>query len=141
MKKQTLLDVCKAHLGTDASPNDVAPDELACADTVTTLVGKVDASMPHMVSTIRLNEWLRNPKNGYQVVETPQPEDIIVSPTVGERIGHTGIFLEDGVIASNDSGIVRPENKGKFLQNYTLSTWVARYQNKLGLSVIIYRRL
>lgn len=48
--------------------------------------------------------------------------------------------MEDGVIASNDSGIVLPSNKGKFLKNYTTETWARRYTQKLGLDTYLYVR-
>lgn len=141
MNKRTLLDVCEEYLGKDASPQDAAPDELGCADTVTTLMRKVYPSVPHMVSTVELSKWLSDPKNGYARVNDPEPEDIIVSPTSGTKVGHTGIFLDDDVIASNDSGLYHRPNQGKFFKNYSMTTWTRRFRDRLGLPVYVFRRI
>jgi hypothetical protein len=136
--KPTLLDVCNANLGKDASPMDVADDSLACVDTATTILRQIRPETPHMVSTIQFDAYLANPASKYVRVDVPQPEDIIISPTQGKRTGHVGFFMEDGVIASNNSfGI----NKGKFTKNYTLSIWKRRYKDTLGLNVFIYRKI
>ena len=137
MNKKTLLDVCKAALGTDASPNDEAPDELGCANTLTALLKQVYPETPIITGTWTLNEYLKNPANGYVRVTVPTPETIIISPTgAGTGTGHVGIFLEDGVIASNTSFGTQ---RGKFLGNYTLNLWLARYRNKQGMPVLMYK--
>lgn len=140
MNKQTLLEVCNAALGTDASPNDTAPDELGCVDTMTTLMRKVRPATPHLLSTIQLDAWLANPANGYRRVEfmdeNIEDGDLIISPTEGTVTGHVGIFMEDNTIASNNSfGI----NKGKFTKNYTFQTWDKYYTQTRGLSIHVYR--
>lgn len=140
MNKKTLVSVCAEHIGKDASPNDAAPDELACADTVSNLLNLTYGGVPTIVSTIKLNEYLSNPKNGFKRVQEVAPGVIIVSPTEGTKVGHTGIYMEDEVIASNDSGLVVPGNKGKFFKNYTTETWARRYTQKLGLKTYLYAR-
>lgn len=133
MNKQTLLDICTQHLGVDVTPKDTVDDTVACVDTVSTLLGIVRRETPHMVSTIALNAWL---KDYYMLVDVPQPEDIVISPTEGKRIGHVGIVMEDGLIASNNSfGI----NRGKFTKTHTLDTWTKYYKDKQKLPVFIYR--
>lgn len=138
--QKTLLEIAESYLGTDASPNDAAPDELSCADTISSILSKKYKNVPTIVSTIKLDEWL--PRNGWTLIDLSdaRPEDVIVSPTQGTKVGHTGIFLRNGMIASTDSGLVRKENKGKFMQNYTLATWLKRYRDTLGLKVNIYRK-
>lgn len=137
----TLLEVAKSYIGKDASPKDDAPDELGCVDTVTTILREVYPHVPHMLSTIEFNKWLNSAASGYVRVASPQPEDIIISPTSGKKIGHVGICLENGSIASNDSGIHTPTNKGKFLVNYTFFAWCRYYSIKQGLPVYIYRKV
>ena len=70
-----------------------------------------------------------------EVTGTPQAGDIIISPTQPHRpfLGHTGIFLNDREIASNDS------DGGTFEQNYTLNRWKGYYSAKGGYPVHIYR--
>ena len=117
MGNKTLLDVCEAHIGTDASPHDLAPDELGCAETVTTLLREVYPSMPILIGTNALYQYLQHPQNGWTRVLDPQPECVVISPTgygnPGTH-GHTGFVLKDNVIASNDSAT------GKFIKT-TLS--------------------
>jgi len=135
MNKKTLLDVCNENLGKDASPQDSAPDELGCVDSVTTLMRQVRPETPHMLSTVAFNTWL---KANYTLVDIPQEEDIIISPTVGKKIGHVGIVMENGLIGSNNSfGI----NKGKFTKNYTYDSWVRYFKTKRGLQVLVYRKM
>jgi hypothetical protein len=136
MQKKTLLSVAESQLGKDVTPKDTVPDDVACVDTLTTIMRMYDPTVPYMVSTIALNDWL--PKNGYALVSDTQEGDIIVSPTSGKKIGHCGVLFEDGIIASNNSfGI----NAGKFTKNYTLASWSRYYKDKLGLPVFIYRKI
>jgi hypothetical protein len=137
-KKKTLLDACKANLGTDASPKDAANDEVACAETVTTLLKQVYPEVPIILGTWTLYEYLNNPKNGFKKVEEPKAETIIISPTGTGKpgtIGHVGIFDEHGLIMSNNSfGLLR----GKFTQNYTLPLWQSRYGVTQGMPILMY---
>lgn len=134
---KTLLQVCKEALMTDASPKDEAPDEVGCANTVTELLRKVYPDVPRELSTIALNAHLSNPASNWMRVDIPQPEDIVISPTNGKKIGHVGIVMDNNLIASNNS---YGTYKGLFTQNYTVDTWNARY-TKLGLPVYYYRRV
>jgi len=133
--KKNLLDLCYAQLGKDASPLDSAPDSLACVDTVTTLLRQVYPEVPHMLSTIKWNDWLKDPKNGYVEIWEPEPEAIIVSPTVGKKTGHTGIFLNGNVIASNNS------KTGRFEINYDPMTWYNYFHLGHGLTIHMYKRV
>lgn len=135
--KQTVLSVAQASIGTDASPSDLAPDELGCAETVTNILKKVYPEVPILTGTWTLWDYLRNPKNGYVQVSEPTPETIIISPTgLGKAgtNGHVGIFLEDGLIASNDS------KTGRFIQNHTLDTWKT-YYGKRQYPTYLYKRV
>lgn len=138
LMKPTLLEVCEAHLGMDASPNDEAPDELGCANTVTALLKKVYPETPIITGTWTLWQYLKDPKNGFKPAVNYEPGTIIISPTgTGQGTGHVGIFLENGLIASNSS---LPPNVGKFIQNYTLGTWQARYRDKQKMPIYLYQR-
>lgn len=129
MSKPTLLEVIEGHLGTDASPRDTAPDELACAETVTTILQKFYPGIPVITGTWTLNEWL---KVNWKQIDDPVPGCVVISPTgIGKGAGHTGFALEDGVIASNDS------RTGKFMKNYTVDVWRAQY-GKRGFPTLFY---
>jgi hypothetical protein len=130
MKPDDLLDVVDVWLGKDASPSDLAPDELGCAETVTTLMRRVWPNTPILINTWALYTYFKHPENGWIKVTEPEAGDIVISPTglgYAGRHGHCGIVLNGGVIASNDSGIYVPANKGKFVKNYDLQSWKARY--------------
>jgi hypothetical protein len=134
---EKLLETAKLYIGKDASPNDLAPDELGCADTVSAIVHEAFPDFPaNILSTVVLNANLKaHPK--FKLVKDPQPGDIIVSPTVGKTVGHTGICFEEARIASNNSF---GPNKGRFTNNYSLAKWGSTFESKKGLAIHLYRR-
>lgn len=138
MNKKNLVQVCEEHIGIDASPSDLAPDELGCAETTTTLLKKVYPETPIITGTWTLYDYLKNPKNGWELTTVPQPGCVVISPTGMSpkkgAIGHAGIVLNDGVIASNDS------KTGKFLKNFTTLTWIAYFQRKLLFPIYYFKR-
>jgi hypothetical protein len=136
MKKPTLLDVCKAHIGKDASPSDKAPDELGCAETVTEILKKVYPETPIITGTWTLWAYFSKSALWFPMLE-PEPGCVVISPSGkgnGKFPGHAGFIMDDGTIASNDS------YTGKFERNYTLDTWKERYQKKGGFPVYFYKR-
>lgn len=138
MNKKTLLDICDDNIGRDVTPLDNTPDEVACAEVVTTILRAVYPEVPKEVSTIRLDKWLSSSKTFVRILD-PEPGAIIISPTASpDRVGHVGFCMADGTIASNTSYGV---NKGKFIKNYTPQTWKERYQKKLGLEVHLYKHV
>ncbi len=123
----TLFAVALRVLGTDASPHDVAPDELGCAETIydillTAFPFRVGFSFT--VSTYTLYNALRSSKK-YIKVDMPLEGDIVISPTGygsgGLSNGHVGIKGELDKIMSNSS------STGKLEENYTMKTWKERY--------------
>lgn len=125
-------DAAVKNLGIDASPNDLAPDELGCAETVTTIVHPLFQDVPIILGTPGLHDCLEASLD-FVRVNSPLGGDIIVNPTAGKEIGHTGIFLTANLIASNSSAT------GKFTQNYTLDSWRQKFAGKLP--EYIYRRV
>lgn len=127
-----------SQLGIDASPKDAAPDELGCAESVSTILNHLFPDVPVLISTGGLYTFLKASSH-FVLVGTPEAGDIIISPTGfggynGINNGHTGILDNNGVIMSNNSAT------GKFLRNYTIESWVARYKVKGGYPVIYFRR-
>ena len=127
-------------LGTDASPNDVAPDEYACAETVWDILAMafpLNVGFPFTVSTNQLYKFLKNCSQ-YIQVDNPLEGDIIISPTgYGNGVlpnGHTGIIGQLPLIMSNSSAT------GTFEENYTIDGWKARYAVKGGYPVYFFRR-
>lgn len=133
-EEKSLLAAAKVALGTDASPDDNVPDELGCAETVSTLIGQV-VDFPVLTGTWTLWDRLRSDER-FKEVTSPEPGDIVISPTGtgnGTIAGHVGIVAEYGRIMSNDSA------DGTFDQNYDLETWRQRYAVKGGFPVYYYR--
>lgn len=134
--RKSLIDLCKESLGKDVTPDDLVPDSVACAITVSTLIHSLDATFPKVAGTWSLFDCLEHRKD-YEKVPVPIPGSIIISPTgMGKKgtNGHVGIVMENNVIASNDS------STGKFMQNYTYDSWCARYKDALGYPVLIYKK-
>lgn len=137
--REVLLICAQQHLGSDASPNDVAPDEYACAETVNDIHQYAFGfQIGGTVSTALLYSAL-NVSKYFTRVDNPLPGDIIISPTgYGNGVlpnGHVGIVGPGNTIMSNTSA------NGKFLSNYTLSTWSVRYKQTGGYPVIFFRRV
>ena len=135
---KTLSDVVEKYLGTDVTPRDTTQDSVACVDVGTTIIREIHPEVPYMVSTIEADKWFSNPINGWKRENQPSKDCIIISPTEGQKIGHFGFVMSDGVIASNNSyGI----NAGKITKNYTWSLWTRRFGAELGLRVNLYKKL
>lgn len=132
-------------LGTDASPNDVAPDEFGCAETIDTIHKKAfgtwiaPGSGPTLSTNVLYQTFLKN-KMSWQQTKDPVPGAIVISPTgygtnPSMPNGHVGIVSKDGRIMSNTSAT------GLFMENYTLDTWKARYVTLGGYPMLFFRRL
>lgn len=130
-------------LNVDVTPADEVPDEYACAETVSAIIFEAGFTIGKIVSTSLLYNFFQKKDREWIETYTPLPGDIIISPTGhgnGQLAnGHVGIVGEktanDTLIMSNTSA------NGKFQQNYTLSTWKARYENLGGFPVVFFRKL
>lgn len=134
--KRDFLQICTDALGTDVTPDDLVPDVVACAVTVTTLIRKVDSTFPLVAGTWTLMDVLDHAKT-WQRVTAPVPGCIVLSPTgTGKKgtVGHVGVYMADGKIASNNS------QTGKFEKNYDMKTWKARYADTQGMPVYLYAK-
>lgn len=133
-------------LGTDASPNDLAPDEFGCAETVDDIHRKAfgyfigHGALPSL-STAILFTILRNRVDEWCEVTVPKAGDVVISPTgygnghVDGNHGHVGIVSKDGAIMSNDSA------SGIFKENYTLASWQQKFAQQGGFPVKFYRKI
>lgn len=122
---QKILETAQSFIGRDASPDDLAPDELGCAETVSDILFDAGCDIPSIVSTQILCYFLETSKSWTEVA-TPLGGDVIISPTGSSPSkiithGHTGIVLGDGVIGSNDSAT------GEFLTHWTIDMWRAHW--------------
>ena len=126
-------------LGTDASPNDIAPDEVGCAETVNAIHKKAFGyEIGGGVSTNQLYKALIS-HSKFIGVDSPLEGDVIISPTGygnGKLTnGHTGVMGKNGVIMSNDS------STGLFKENFTLESWRSYYGSRGGYPVKFFRRI
>lgn len=135
---ERLYAYCLTQLGKDASPKDIVPDDVGCAETVTTILSTLFPDIHVISGTYTLYQFLLG-SNFFVKVGTPLPGDIIISPTGmggknGITNGHVGFVGKDGKIMSNQS------SNGIFAENYTLDTWKARYYTKGGYPIFYFRR-
>ena len=138
LRQWLIHSIALDSLGTDASPNDAAPDELGCAESVTEIL-KAANTMPYVeISTYRLyNYFLASPN--WELVDTPRPGDVVLSPTAYSSkrpvpfVGHVGIVGKNDTIMSNDSAT------GKFMSNYTMLSWRNRWVKRGGYPMLFYR--
>jgi hypothetical protein len=134
-ESDNIADAAEVMINTDASPQDIAPDELGCAESVSNIVRSVIPNFPVITGTWTLYDRL-NKDSRFDKVSDPQRGDIIISPTGtlanAPFPGHVGILSDYTNIMSNDS------NSGEWRQNYTLRTWNARWK-AAGYPVYFYR--
>ncbi len=128
-----LCAVAKTYIGKDASPNNLAKSEVACAETVAYIVnhafpGSLD---PRIVGTDALFLALKTSKR-FKGVLDPLPGTIEISPRTPSVNGHCGIYVGPDSIASNDS------RTGKFQINYTRATWRKTFIQGRGLKAYLF---
>lgn len=122
-------------LGTDVSPRDEAPDDLACVESVCEIIKQEGIKTPDTLYTLDFYKWLdKSPL--FKSTLVANEGNIIISPTTmgngSVPNGHVGIFGKSGKIMSNDSPT------GLWKQNYTLNGWVKRYRNKGGYPIYFF---
>lgn len=120
----TLYRSAHSFLGRDASPADIAPDLLGCAESVSNVIQRVLPDFPIITGTWTLWQKLEEDPR-FRRVTIPMPGTIIIAPTGSVRAdipGHVGIFGPSTQIMSNNS------LTGTWEENYTLASWQERYE-------------
>lgn len=138
-KREYLYEVAYKCIGRDMSPADVAPDSLACAESINGVFkeafGEFIGSGAALTSTAALYQTLRTDSR-FELVINALPGDIVISPTgtstKGSAHGHVGIWGKE-TIMSNDS------STGKWLANYLLRNWKLVFHDTLGFPVFYFR--
>lgn len=125
-------------IGRDASPKDVVNDEVACVESLVTIVRVLLITFPFITGTWSLWDILKNRADAKEIaVEAVLPGDIILSVTgTGNGAiynGHTGVVGKDGKVMSNNSA------DGLWKENYTLASWEKYYRAKGGMKTHFYR--
>lgn len=137
-KRIHLYETAYQAIGTDASPNDSAPDELGCAESLSKVIQKAfpELNFPTVLST-RVLYWNLIQSPSFMLETTPQYGDIIISPTGtgnGRVIGHCGIVGKTWIM-SNDS------RTGTWEANFTPDGWKRYYEIKGGIPTHYFRPL
>lgn len=147
LNQELLYFTALYFIGRDASPSDLAPDELGCADSVSAILFRAfgnKCGIEYTISTSQMYYQLLS-SNRWMMVDQPQRGDLIISPTGmsdgrvrnGVRIknGHVGVVGDVGLVYSNSSAT------GNFIQNYTIDLWKERYAINGGYQVYYFRKL
>ena len=129
-QEKLIKEATKAR-GTDVSPKNLAPQELSCAEGVSELLRRVYPDFKIQISTAELFKQLKLDKR-FKATLTPSAGCVIISPRTSDTYGHTGIFLTNDKIASNDS------RKGVWEQNYTWDSWIREFRDKRGLRIYLF---
>lgn len=138
-KRNFLYKTAISLIGQDASPYDLATDEYGCADSVNQVFLKAfgrPIAVPG-VSTLQLyNVFVADSR--FKQVDVPLPGDFVISPTTfghnpAMPNGHVGIVSDQSKIMSNTSA------DGIWRENYTLTTWTARYVIGGGYPIKFFR--
>lgn len=131
----TLYQAAVKYLGRDASPRDLAPDYVGCAESLCNVIRESVKDFPIVTGTWSLWQELESHPR-FRRVTVPMPGTVIVAPTGtvtrAAIPGHAGIFGKANTIMSNTSAT------GLWEQNYTLDSWTARY-GKAGYESYMYQ--
>lgn len=128
--RQEILEKAKQALGTVVLTGKY-PKEVSCADAMMTFLNRF-LPIKYTPSTIEADRYFKTDDRFSRTLDLDEG-NIIISPTEGERIGHCGIILEGGKIASNNS------KTGLWDDHLTIDSWVARYRRELNLPVYVYK--
>ncbi len=127
----SIYNQAKASLGKHLTLDPSVPDELGCAEAVSTILtraGVTDLPLKGFPGTQGLDAWL---SKHFTQVDTPTPGAIVMSSTVGANHGHCGVVGYHGIM-SNDS------SNGLWAENYTLDSWSHSFKTIKGLEVKYY---
>lgn len=133
----------RSLVGTDASPRNNAPNELACAESVSSIIHFVVPGFPVVLSTSDLNALFEKYSNWNEVPASDAgPGDIIIAPTGtggmnGITHGHTEIISENGRLMGNQSF---GPHQGKWMEDMTIEEFFDYFKTKGGYDIHIYRR-
>lgn len=146
-KNYTIYRAAVGFIGKDASPKDLADDEVGCADSVSSVLGFAlgeNVGIPYTVSTNLMYQFLKA-SHDYIQIESAYPGAIIISPSGygngGLSNGHVGICGEADKIMSNNSLDKGDWKAGTWQQNYTTESWKARYGTLGGFPIYYFKHI
>ncbi len=131
-RREEILKAAKEALDTDASPENKAHRDLACAESVSHILNSVIPHFPKgVLSTAELEHFLDYSPD-FVPTKIPKPGCVIVSPRNATQHGHAGLFLTADRIASNDS------EDGLWKDNYSLDEWAKEMRGERGLHIFLF---
>lgn len=142
-----LYNAALQALGKDNTPNDIIPDEVGCAEHVDTIYRKAFGSYMGgrniTVSTYQAWRVMRD-SGDFTAVDKPLEGDILVYPTgTGNGNLSNGHIFICGKVDNNDHNktqlMSNSSATGKFEQNYTIESAVARYERLGGYKAYWFR--
>lgn len=128
---QKIYETALSCLGKDLT--SLAPNEYGCAETVSRILLQSGCDIKVVVSTIELNQIFYN-SPVWRRVSTAVPGDVIISPTEGSNVGHTGIVGMDGKIISNNS------YTGLVDTHLNMQSWYDFYGKRKVMPIFFYHR-
>lgn len=133
-KSDHLYDVAYSFIGKDASPKELAPDVVSCAESLSCVM--IAAGVPDLhnpiLGTAQLNQWLHD---HFTEVEVPELGDIVMSATGsgnGRIKGHCGVMGKHTVMSNNSQS-------GLWDYHWTLDEWKKYYEIRGGIPTKYYR--
>lgn len=132
-----LYDTAFACIGRDMSPLDIAPDALACVESLNGVFTLAFGTpiKKGLLSTMELYKTLKEDFR-FEQIDKPQLGCITVAPTglstKHSLHGHTGIWGNYDVM-SNDS------DTGKWKANYTHEAWENVFHVELGFPIYYFK--
>lgn len=138
-KAEILYKIALSSLHKDMSPEDHAPDSLACMESVdgVWLAAFGEHLLPpgkRLSTELGYRALLVDPR--VQLLVVPEVGCIVISPSgysnIGTSHGHTGIWGNFDVM-SNDS------NTGLWTDNYSHAAWYQVFQKTLGFPVYFFK--
>src|SRR3990167_7947938 len=115
---EKLCRVAISYLGKDASPKDLASDELGCAESISNIIHEIFSDFQSGILGTDSLKYALNKSPHFTQTLSPQKGCIVISPRTLTEYGHVGIMLDGGGIASNNS------KTGTFDVNYNWDLWI-----------------
>lgn len=140
MQNKSWLDIVKSEIGNDFTPDNIVPDMVSCAFSLSTLLNRYDSRIPIIYGTHELNDFMAKHTELFERVPDPvviEAGDIVISPTGTGKLknGHTGVYIDNTRIVSNDS------ETGLWSQNWSRSSWHNYFYDYGQMPIKIYRLL
>ena len=131
-KTLALINLTKSLVGIDVTPENLADNEVACAESVSKILHLLLNFPVGILSTLELKKELDKSKL-FEQVDKPKAGCIVISPRTKTTTGHCEIYITDNKTAGNNS------KTGKIEQNYTTASWKKTFEVGRGLLTFYYK--